>query len=85
MPTLPKFSVPLPETHLFFIWPCNYIGDLIGVLNALVSLNLLKESRKSDKIMRLAKHFIAFSQHNKFKNAGVRILDSIYHMTLKLL
>ena len=55
------------------------------MLNALVSLNLLKESRKSNKIMRLAKHFIAFSQHNKFKNAGVQILDSIYHMTLKLL
>ena len=36
--------------------------------------------------MRLAEHFIAFlQQFNKFNNTGARMLDSIYHLTLKLL
>ena len=32
--------------------------------------------------LRLAEHFISF---NKFNNIAARKLDSIYHMTLKLL
>ena len=32
----------------------------------------------------LAEHFITFcNEFNKFKKKGVRMLDSIYHMTLK--
>ena len=35
--------------------------------------------------MRLALHFISFSQKfNKFNNTIARMLDSIYRMTLKL-
>ena len=36
--------------------------------------------------MRLAEHFFAFCNNfDKFNNTGARMLDSIYHMTLKLL
>ena len=35
--------------------------------------------------MRLAEHFISFSQQAyKFNNTRARILDSIYHMILKI-
>ena len=35
--------------------------------------------------MRLAEHFMAFSQEfDKFNKTGARMLDSIYHMMLKL-
>ena len=35
--------------------------------------------------MRLAEHFIAFlQQFNKFINTGAPMLDSVYHMALKL-
>ena len=35
---------------------------------------------------RLVKHFIPFSQDfDKFNNTGARMLDSIYHLTLRLL
>ena len=39
-------------------------------------LNLLNEPRKTDKMRG--------NEFNKFNNTGVRMLDSIYHMTLKL-
>ena len=36
--------------------------------------------------MRLAEHFIPFhNSFNKSNNTGARMLDSIYHMTLKQL
>ena len=36
--------------------------------------------------MRLAEHFISFcNKFNKFNNTRARMLDSIYHMTLRLL
>ena len=36
--------------------------------------------------MRLAEHFISFHiEFNKLNKTGARILDYIYHMTLKLL
>ena len=36
---------------------------------------------------RLAEHFITFSQveFDKFNNTEAQMLDSIYHMTLKLI
>ena len=50
-------------------------------MSAHVVLNSLNESRKSDQM-----HFIVFHyEFNKFKNTGARMLDSLYHMTLKLL
>ena len=44
-------------------------------MSASVLLNLFNELRKSDKMR--GKEF------NKFNNTGARMLDSIYHMTLK--
>ena len=47
-------------------------------MSAHVLLNLLNESGKRDKMQGLHNKF------NKFINTGARMLDSIYHMTLKL-
>ena len=36
--------------------------------------------------MRLAKHLTLFgNEFHKFNNTGIRMIDSIYHMTFKLL
>ena len=45
-------------------------------MSAHVLLNLLNELRKRDKIC---------NEFNKFNNTRARKLDSIYHMTLRLL
>ena len=50
-------------------------------MKANVLLNLLNEFGKSDKMRGLS---LFCNKFNKFKNTGVRMLDSIYHMTLKL-
>ena len=52
-----------------------------------VLLNLLKELRKSDKMRGLLSILSLFRNKfiNLFYNTEARILDSIYHMTLKLL
>ena len=55
-------------------------------MSAHVLLNLLNKLRKRDKTQGLSGILSIF--HNKFNksnNMGARILDSIYHMTLKLL
>ena len=44
-------------------------------MSAHVLLNLLNELRKRDKMRGLL----------KLNNTGVRMLDSIYHMTLRIL
>ena len=51
-----------------------------------VLLNLLNELGKSDK-MRGLPHILSLfrDEFNKFNKTGARMLDSIYHMTLKLL
>ena len=48
-----------------------------------VLLNLLNESKKSDK-MRGLPSILSLSRNafNKFNNTGARMLDSIYHKTL---
>ena len=52
----------------------------------LVLLNLLNELGKSDKMLGLLSIVSLFrNEFNKFINAGERMLDSINHMTLKLL
>ena len=51
-----------------------------------VLLNLLNELRKRDKMRGMPSILSLF--HNKFNksnNTGARMLDSIYHMTLKLI
>ena len=50
-------------------------------MSAHVLLNLLNELRKRDA--RLAEHFISFSQQSN--NTRALMLDSIYHMTLRIL
>ena len=48
-------------------------------MSAHVLLNLLNKLGKRDKMRGLRNEF------NKFNNTGARMLDSIYHMTLKKL
>ena len=55
-------------------------------MSAHVLLNLLKELRKSDKMRGLPSILLLFrNEFNKFNNTGAQMLDSIYHMTLKLI
>ena len=50
------------------------------------SLFLLNELGKSDKMQGLPSILLLFrNEFNKFNNTGARMLDSIYHMTLKLI
>ena len=49
-------------------------------------LILLNELRKSDIMRGLSKILSLFrNEFNKFNNTGARMLDSIYHVTLRLL
>ena len=55
-------------------------------MSATVLLNLLNELGKSDKMRGLPSNLSLFrNDFNKLINTGARMLDSIYHMTLKLL
>ena len=55
-------------------------------MSAHVLLNLLNELGKRDKIRGLQSILSLFrNEFNKFNNIGARMLDSIYHMTLKIL
>ena len=51
-----------------------------------VLLNLLNELGKRDKMPGLSSILSLFrNEFNKFNNTRARMLDSIYHMTLRLL
>ena len=51
-----------------------------------VLLNLLNKLRKRDRMRGLLSILSLFrNEFNKFNNTGARMLDSIYHMTLKLI
>ena len=55
-------------------------------MSAPVLLNLLNELGKSEKMRGLPSILILFlNKFNKFNNTGECMLDSIYHMTLKLI
>ena len=55
-------------------------------MSAHVLLNLLNELRKRDKMRGLPSILSLFrNKFNKFNYTGARMLDSIYHMTLRLL
>ena len=55
-------------------------------MSAHVLLNLLNELRKRDKMRGLSSILSLFrNEFNKFNNTRARMLDSIYHMTLRLL
>ena len=54
-------------------------------MSAHVLLILLNELGKRDKMRGLPSILSLFrNEFDKFKNTGARMLDSIYHMTLKL-
>ena len=51
-----------------------------------VLLNLLNKLRKGDKMRRLSSILSLFrNEFNKFNNPEARMLDSKYHMSLRLL
>ena len=51
-----------------------------------VLLNLLSKLGKRDKVRGLPSILSLFrNEFNKYNNTGARMLDSIYHMTLRLL
>ena len=55
-------------------------------MSAHVLLNLLNELGKRDKMRGLPSILSLFrNELNKFNNTRARMLDSIYHMTLRLL
>ena len=55
-------------------------------MSAHVFLNILNELRKRDKMRGLPSILSLFrNEFNKFNNKRARMLDSIYHMTLRLL
>ena len=55
-------------------------------MSAHVLLNLLNELGKRDKMRGLLSILSLFrNKFNKFNNTRARMLDSIYHMTLRLL
>ena len=55
-------------------------------MSAHVLLNLLNELGKRDKMRGLPSILSLFrNEFNKFNNTGARMLDSIYHMTLRSL
>ena len=54
-------------------------------MSAHVLLNLLNELGKRDKMRGLSSILFLFrNKFNKFNNTGARMLDSIYHMILRL-
>ena len=54
-------------------------------MSAHVLLNLLNELEKRDKMRGLRSILSLFrNEFNKFKNTSARMLESIYHMTLRL-
>ena len=55
-------------------------------MSAHVLLNLLNKLRKSDKCEACQSFYRFFcNEFNKFNNTGAQMLDSISHMTLRLL
>ena len=55
-------------------------------MGAHVLLNLLNELGKRDKMRDMPSFFSLFrNECNKFNKTRTRMLDSIYHMTLRLL
>ena len=54
-------------------------------MSANVLLNLLNELGKRDKMRGLLSIlYLLCNEFNKFKNTKARMLDSIYHITLRL-
>ena len=73
---------PLSLINCQFVKIIDYFTHRRSYISAHVLLNLLNELRKRDK-MRGLRGFR--NKFNKFNNTRARMLDSIYHMTLRLL
>ena len=72
--------------HLRFMPSLTDVLHRGSYMSAYVLLNLLKELGKRDKIRGLLSILSFFrNKVNKFNNTRARMLDSIYHMTLRLL
>ena len=54
-------------------------------MSAHVLLNLLNELGKRDKCEACRAFYLFRSEFNKFNKTRARMLDSIYHMTIRLL
>ena len=54
-------------------------------MSACIFLNLFKELGKRGKMRGLQSILSLFHEFDKFNNTRARMLDSIYHMTLRLL
>ena len=66
-------------------WKCSGLHRG-SYMSAHVLLNLLNELGKRDKMRGLPSILSLFrNEFNKFNNTGARMLDSFYHMTLRLL
>ena len=62
-----------------------YYLNRVSYMSAHVLLNLLYELGKRDKMRGLPSILSLFrNEFNKFNNTGARMLDFIYHMTLRL-
>ena len=69
-------------TIIVLLNPDLYRGSY---MRAHVLLTLLNQLGKSDKMQGLPSILLLFrNEFNKLNNTGARMLDSIYHMTLKL-
>ena len=53
-------------------------------MSAHVLLNLLNKLRKRDKMRGLLSILSLFCNKFKFNNTGTQMIDSLYHMTLKV-
>ena len=68
-----------------------YASDIMSLhrgsyMSAHILLNLLNKLRESDKKQGLLNILSLFcNKFHKFNNSGAGMLDSIYHMTLRLL
>ena len=54
-------------------------------MSAHVLLNLLNKLRKEIKCEACRAFYLCRNEFNKYNNTKTRMLDSIYHMTLKIL
>ena len=81
---LPQYSLEhnLCTLHKMFV----HLGNRGSYMSAHVLLNLLNELGERDKMRGLPSILSLFrNELNKFNNTSARMLDSIYHMTLRYL
>ena len=67
-------------TKNLYVYLKQIVGNRGSYMSAHVLLNLLNELGKRDKMRGLLRN-----EFNKFNNTRPRMLESIYHMTLRLL